>query len=83
MGTAKIDGEWIRCSKCKHKLGKMVGKWEQYKSMPAIEIKCHSCKAINYIMIGMNKSNKQKQDESIAELEELRLLSKGVDYDIK
>ena len=80
MATARIDGEWARCSKCGHKLGKMVGKWEQYKSMPALEIKCHSCKTINYIMIGMNKP---KKDESLAELEELRLLSKGVDYDVR
>lgn len=38
-----IDGEWARCGKCRNKLFKWTG-----NDRPAhIEIKCHSCKAIN------------------------------------
>lgn len=51
--VTRIDKDkWIRCRKCGHKLGKAVGKWNKHNSFPAIEIKCHSCKELNYIMIG-------------------------------
>ena len=51
--NAKIDeNKWIRCGKCGHKLGKAVGLWNDRMAMPAIETKCHSCKSLNYIMIG-------------------------------
>lgn len=48
MTKAKIDTEgWCRCGKCGHKLFRLVE--EMYPSMeiPLIEIKCHSCKAVN------------------------------------
>lgn len=55
MATAKIGSDrWIRCAQCGHKLGKAVGEWSNSRSMPAIEVKCHSCKTINYIMVGGN-----------------------------
>ena len=58
MATARIDSEmWFRCSRCGHKLGRAVGSWEKTRSMPAIEIKCNSCKTINYLMVGMEKHN--------------------------
>lgn len=61
MPTARIDKDrWFRCGQCGHKLGRMVGVWNTRQSMPAIEIKCHSCKQINYIMIG-------KQGEKVDE----------------
>ena len=51
--TARIDKDrWIRCAECGHKLGRAVGEWGDRQSFPAIEVKCHSCKALNYIMIG-------------------------------
>ena len=57
MATAKLcDDGWIRCAQCRHKLGKAVGRWSGERSLPAIEIKCHSCKSINYIMVGGNDS---------------------------
>lgn len=53
MATARIEKDkWIRCSECGHKLGRIAGEWAEHQSFPAIEIKCHSCKALNYIMIG-------------------------------
>lgn len=58
MATAKRDGEWFRCSQCGHKLGRMVGAWLEYQAMPAIEIKCHSCKTINYLLVGGQKNDK-------------------------
>lgn len=48
----KIDGEWIRCAKCGHKLGKIIGEWADDCGLPAIEHKCHSCGTLNYIMVG-------------------------------
>ena len=51
----RIDNEWVRCGKCVHKLGRLVGKWETAKYMPAVEIKCHSCKSMNYLMTGWHK----------------------------
>lgn len=53
MATAKLGKDrWIRCAECGHKLGKAVGEWGGRNAFPAIEIKCHSCKTLNYIMIG-------------------------------
>lgn len=43
--NAMLDGEWIVCANCGHKLGRKVGE----KSPTGIEIKCHSCKAINLV----------------------------------
>lgn len=40
-----IDNGWVVCGNCGHKLGKVVGE----KSPTGIEIKCHSCKAINLV----------------------------------
>lgn len=56
MATARIEKEWFRCARCGHKLGKMVGRWNDQRAMPAIETKCHSCGEINYMMIGGQKS---------------------------
>jgi phage FluMu protein Com len=56
MPTAKkCNDGWIRCGKCNHKLGRMKGVWPEMQAMPAIEIKCHSCKTLNYILIGGQK----------------------------
>lgn len=52
MATARRDKEWFRCSQCGHKLGRMMGAWPEKQAMPAIEIKCHSCGSLNYIMVG-------------------------------
>ena len=43
--NAMLDGEWIVCANCNHKLGRKVGE----KSPTGIEIKCHSCKTINLV----------------------------------
>lgn len=52
MATARRDNEWIRCPECGHKLGRMVGVWPDRQSMPAIEIKCHSCRTLSYVLVG-------------------------------
>lgn len=61
MATARIDGNWFRCSKCGHKIGRKVGVWPEFQALPALEIKCKSCKTINYIMIG-GKNNDKKNN---------------------
>ena len=63
MATAKRDNEWFRCSKCRHKLGRAVGIWNNTQALPAIEIKCHSCGELNYIMVGGNRSNGNSNDK--------------------
>ena len=50
--NARIDSGWFRCGKCGHKLGRAIGVWNSRRAMPAIEIKCKSCKELNYIMVG-------------------------------
>ena len=55
MPNAKIENEWFRCAVCGHKLGRMTGAWGERKAFPAIEIKCSSCKELNYIMVGKAK----------------------------
>ena len=56
MPTAKRDKEWFKCAQCGHKLGRMVGVWHSQQAMPAIEVKCHSCKTINYLLVGGQKN---------------------------
>lgn len=54
--TARFNKEdrWFRCAKCGHKLGRAAGNWDDGRRFfPAIEIKCHSCKSINYLNVGM------------------------------
>ena len=47
MVKSKIDeNNWIRCGRCGHKLGKIVGVGS-CDPAPAIEMKCHSCKELN------------------------------------
>lgn len=47
MQKARIDEtNWIRCGKCNHKLGRLVGEGMCDPS-PIVEIKCHSCKELN------------------------------------
>lgn len=59
MSTARIDKEgWVRCAQCGHKLCRTVGAWKERMAMPALEIKCHSCKTLNYIMIGGQKNER-------------------------
>ena len=58
--TARRDKEWFRCSGGGHKLGKMVGVWSDRQAMPAIEVKCHSCGSLNYIMIGGQKNERDQ-----------------------
>lgn len=53
MANARLTKDnWFICERCGHKLGKAVGVWNSRRGMPAIEIKCHSCKTLNYIMVG-------------------------------
>lgn len=37
---------WIRCGACGHKLGKLKSAGH-YSTPVLVEIKCHSCKALN------------------------------------
>lgn len=56
--NAMLDGEWVVCGNCGHKLGRVVGE----KSPTGLEIKCHSCKAINLVNRPQNRAkNKQKR----------------------
>lgn len=48
MVRIKIDNEWAKCGECGHKLFKITGK------VNGIEIKCHSCKAINSDILSDN-----------------------------
>ena len=66
MATARIDKEhWARWARCGHKLARMVGNFPQgHHAMPAVEIKCHSCKEINYIMIGVAKTEDKRAEQS-------------------
>lgn len=50
-------GKWLVCGECGHKLGRIVGAWSEQTTFPAIEIKCHSCKSMNYIMVGAKKNS--------------------------
>jgi phage FluMu protein Com len=43
---AKEGNNWIRCGKCGHKLGRIIGAG-YCDPAPILEIKCHSCKEIN------------------------------------
>lgn len=59
MANARLTKDnWFICARCGHKLGRAMGDWNGMKGMPAIEIKCHSCKTLNYIMVG--NAGKQK-----------------------
>ena len=61
--TARIDSDkWIRCGECGHKLGKACGDWNFRNAFPAIEIKCHSCKKVNYIMIGGQGNGNERRE---------------------
>lgn len=57
MAIARRDKEWVRCERCGHKLAKVVGVWDGKNAFPALELKCHSCKTLNYIMIGGQKKD--------------------------
>ena len=59
MPNAKADGEWIRCATCGHKLGRIVGEWGERNVLPAVEIKCHSCKTMNYIPTGKSDDKEE------------------------
>lgn len=44
---ANVDEKnWIKCGKCGHKLGRVIGAG-YCDPAPIVEIKCHSCKEIN------------------------------------
>ena len=58
--NAVLDGEWIVCANCGHKLGRKVGE----KSPTGIEIKCHSCKAINLVNRPKKRPKKREKQES-------------------
>ena len=57
--NAMLDGEWIVCAECGHKLGRVVG-----SQLPkGIEIKCHSCKAINLVNKPKKRPVKRQKKE--------------------
>lgn len=58
------DG-WVICAKCGHKLARTTppaegngGRTEQGKTAQKIEFKCHTCKALNELVI-----NKEEQKQ--------------------
>ena len=55
MNARMDEANWIRCGRCGHKLGRAIGVWSSRKALPAMEIKCKSCKELNYVMIGAAK----------------------------
>lgn len=71
--TARLgkDG-WFRCAKCGHKLGRTAGAWDDSRRFfPAIEIKCHSCKSINYLNVGM-RSEEMDMPQDVSQVDRLR-----------
>jgi len=50
MEKIKNKDEWVRCKSCGHKLMKVVDICDTCGGK--LEIKCHSCKAINLIDFG-------------------------------
>lgn len=56
--NARIDeNNWVRCGKCSHKLMKIVGAGI-CNSAPIVEVKCHSCKELNILVIGGRNEKK-------------------------
>ena len=50
--SATTETRWLRCKYCGHKLGKIV---KPGNDCTKIEIKCHSCKAIDIYSIGKER----------------------------
>ena len=59
--NALLDGEWIVCCECGHKLGRKVGD----RLPTGIEIKCHSCKTIN--LVNKPKKRPVKKQKKVAQ----------------
>ena len=55
---ALIKDGWVVCSKCGHKLGRVI----EGQLPKGLEIKCHSCKEINLIGCSKCKSFKPKEE---------------------
>ena len=58
MNARMDEANWIRCGRCGHKLGRAIGVWSSRKALPAMEIKCKSCKELNYVMIGAGRDDR-------------------------
>ena len=43
----RLNDEWVVCSKCGHKLFRLTDKTYEKKDKEVLEVKCHSCKALN------------------------------------
>ena len=41
------DDEWVRCGNCGHKLFRLTDPKYKKTEKETMEIKCHSCKALN------------------------------------
>lgn len=54
----KKEEYWVRCKRCGHKLFKIVDRLENVKG--CLEIKCHSCKELNLIVIDFTKGDKNE-----------------------
>lgn len=48
----KNEKNWVRCESCKHKLFYLININGNFN----MEIKCHSCKALNALKIYKNKA---------------------------
>lgn len=46
---ATNSGIWVRCKNCKHKLFMVYP-----ESIIKVEVKCHSCKMINFVNLDTN-----------------------------
>ena len=58
---ALLDGEWVVCCECGHKLGRAIG-----SQLPkGLEIKCHSCKTIN--VVDKPKKRPKKKEKKVVQ----------------
>ena len=48
-----MTNKWVVCPNCGHKFFRVI---EASENLTSIEIKCHSCKMLNYIMVGTQSS---------------------------
>ncbi len=65
MMNAVIKDGWLVCGKCGHKFARVIGNIDSGKSFLALEMKCHSCKTINYINDLAKEPNIEKMEEKV------------------
>lgn len=52
----KREEYWVRCKNCGHKLFRVIDRSKDVKA--CLEIKCHSCKELNLVVIDFTEEKK-------------------------